>query len=174
MRREFDIRDEWVPFEIHPKLPVEGVPWSDYFRGMDSAGFFAELDGRGKGMGVRFNHQPLMHNTRRALMGGEFAREHGRGHEYHDAVFAAYFTDCRNIGDMETLRDIAASVGLNADAFEGAVADGRYEGDLTRIAAEGRRVGATAAPTFVIDGYGKITGAQPEAVFRTAFEAAST
>ena len=173
MRDEFEIEDEWVPFETHSTLPTTGIPWSTYFKGMDSAGFFAGLDERGQqigdGRGVRFNHQPDMFNTHAALLGGEFAREAGKGHEYHDAVFKAYFTELRNIADTAVLREIAESVGLDADAFEAATTDGRFEKTMERTRDDARAHGVTAAPTFIIEGYGKLTGAQPEATFRAAF-----
>lgn len=172
MKREFSIEDDWAPFEIHPKLPQEGTPWSRYFQGMDSASFFRQLDGRGKELGVRFNHQPLMANTHRALLGGEFAREHDRHHAYHDAVFTAYFTDCLNIGDMDVLKSVAASVGLDSKEFEAALQDGRHRFRLQETTNRARAKGVSAAPTFAIAGYGTLTGAQPLETFRTALEQA--
>lgn len=169
MKQEFDIQDTWVPYEIHPKLPQEGTPWNQYFNGMDSAAFMRQLDERGRELGVRFNHQPLMSNTRRALMGGEFAKAFGKYHEYHDAVFKAYFTDCRDIGDIDVLKELAGEIGLDADGFETAVLNGTYLPNLEETTKDARNNGVTAAPTFVIEGYGKLTGAQPMETFRAAF-----
>ena len=146
-----------------------GTPWSVYFRGMDSAAFFGQLDERGKTLGIRFNHQALMSNTRLALMGGEHARDHGLYHAYHDAVFQAYFTDCRDIGDMAVLKSIAESVGLDPEGFEAALLDGRHLPRLQETTSAARKSGVTAAPTFDIQGYGRLTGAQPLQTFRAAF-----
>lgn len=169
MRQEFDLEDTWVPYEIHPKLPVGGTPWGEYFRGMDSEAFFRQLDAKGRELGVRFNHQPNMSNTHRALTGGEFARDHGRYHQYHDAVFKAYFTDCRDIGDMAVLRDVAGEARLPVEAFEAAVLGGTYLPRLEQTMENARENRVGAAPTFIIEGYGKLTGAQPAETFRAVF-----
>ena len=168
MKREFPIDDEWLPFEIHPDTPPEGVRWADYFPGMDPEGFFRQLDVRGKPMGIRFGPQSLMSNSRQAMEGGEFAKIHGRYEAYHAAIFKAFFTDCRDIGSREVLLDIAQTVGLDRQAFA-AVLDSRTH--VSRLADTTRRArggGITSAPTFLIDGYGTITGAQPLGTFRTA------
>jgi hypothetical protein len=90
LKQEFTIIDEWLPFEIHPDTPPEGVLWKDYFAGMDPEAFFRQLDERGRKMGVRFGPQPFMSNSRKAMQGGEFAKEHGKYDAYHEPVDTHY------------------------------------------------------------------------------------
>jgi len=168
LKREFPIEDKWLPFEIHPDTPLEGVRWADYFPGMNPEGFFRQLDTRGKPMGVRFGPQPLMSNSRKAMEGGEFASIHGRYEAYHAAIFRAFFTDCRDIGNRDVLVDVAQTVGLDRQAFAAALDSRIYFSrleDTTRLA---RERGITSAPTFLVKGYGTITGAQPLRTFRKA------
>ena len=167
MKQEFSIADEWLPFEIHPDTPPEGVPWKDYFPGMDPEAFFRQLDARGRKMGVRFGPQPLMSNSRMAMQGGEFAKEHGSYGAYHEAVFRAFFTDGRDIGDQKVILDLAKGVGLDAAELRAALEDGTYLPRLQETTRMAKSNGFSAAPTFVIEGYGSISGAQPFDTFRT-------
>jgi predicted DsbA family dithiol-disulfide isomerase len=167
LKQEFSIIEEWLPFEIHPETPPEGVLWKDYFPGMNPEAFFRKLDDRGKKMGVRFGPQPLMNNSRKAMQGGEFAKEHGRYGAYHEAVFRAFFTDCLNIGDQKVILDLAKGVGLDAVALNAALEDGTYMPRLQETSRKAKMKGISAAPTFVIEGYGEISGAQPFDTFRT-------
>lgn len=167
MKQEFSIVEEWLPFEIHPDTPPEGVLWKDYFPGMDPKAFFLQLDERGRKMGVRFGSQPLMSNSRMALEGGEFAKAHGRYEAYHEAVFRAFFTDSRDIGDQKVILDLARGVGLDPVALRAALEDGTFMPHLRETSRQAKINGFSAAPTFVIAGYGPISGAQPLDTFRT-------
>lgn len=168
MKQEFLIIEEWLPYEIHPDTPQEGVLWVDYFPGMNPEAFFRQLDGRGKKMGIRFGPQPLMSNSREALEGGEFAKEHGRYEEYHEAVFRAFFTDCKDIGNREVILDLARSVGLDAEELNAALEAKIYLPRLKETTRMARNSSISAAPTFLIEGYGSIVGAQPIETFRAA------
>ena len=167
MKREFKIIEEWLPFEIHPDTPIEGVLWKDYFPGMDPEAFFRKLDERGKKMGVRFGPQPLMSNSSMAMQGGEFAKEHGKYDAYHEAVFRAFFTACKDIGDRSAILELAKNVGLDAVALDAALENNIYLPRLQATTRKAKANGFSAAPTFVIDGYGSISGAQPIDTFRT-------
>ena len=133
---------------------------------MDSEAFFKKLDERGRKMGVRFGPQPLMSNSRMAMQGGEFAKEHEKYDAYHEAVFRAFFTDCQDIGDQEVILEIAEGVGLDSIALIAALEDGLYLPRLQEATQKAKANGFRAAPTFVIDGYGSISGAQPTDTFR--------
>ena len=166
MKQEFPIIDEWLPFEIHPDTPPEGVRWKDYFPGMNLEAFFRQLDDRGQKMDVRFGPQPLMSNSRMAMQAGEFAKDHGHYDPYHETVFRAFFTDCKDIGDRSVILEIVRYVGLDAAALDAALASNLYLRRLQKTTSEAKANGISAAPTFVIDGYGTISGAQSIDTFR--------
>ncbi len=133
---------------------------------MNPEAFFRQLDERGKKMGVRFGPQPLMSNSRTAMQGGEFAKDHGQYDTYHEAVFRAFFTDCKDIGDRTVILNIANSVGLDAVALDAALESGIYLPRLQETTKKAKANGFSAAPTFVIEGYGSVSGAQPIDTFR--------
>ena len=133
---------------------------------MNPEAFFRQLDERGQKMGVRFGPQPLMSNSRMAMQGGEFAKEHGKYDAYHEAVFRAFFTDCKDIGNRSVILELAKNVGLDAVALDATLENNIYLPRLQATTRKAKANGFSAAPTFVIDGYGSISGAQPIDTFR--------
>jgi predicted DsbA family dithiol-disulfide isomerase len=101
------------------------------------------------------------------LEGGEFAKEHGRYDAYHEAVFRAFFTECKDIGNRSVILELTKNVGLDADALDAALESNIYLPRLQAATREAKANGFSAAPTFVIDGYDSISGAQPINTFRT-------
>lgn len=170
MKKEFSIEDEWLPFEIHPDTPEKGVLWKDYFPGMDPMAFWQNLNTRAESMGIRFGPQTLMSNSSKAMQAGEFAKVHGRYGTFHDAVFKAYFTDCRDIGDTRVILDIARQIGLDADLLEAELAKDAYRQILEETTKAARINMISSAPTFVIEGYGNVVGAEPIENFRNIFK----
>jgi predicted DsbA family dithiol-disulfide isomerase len=100
------------------------------------------------------------------MQGGEFAKEHGRYGAYHEAVFRAFFTDCQDIGDRSVILDLANGVGLDAVALSAALENGVYMPRVQEASRKAKMNGFSAAPTFVIEGYGAVSGAQPIDSFR--------
>lgn len=158
---------------MHPETPPEGVLLAEYFEGMDIDGFFRQMDAKGKDMGLRFGPQTLMSNSRLSLEAVEFAREQGLFEPFHEAVFKACFTDCQDIGSRETLLEIAAQVGLDAEALGKVLDEGRFRQKVEETTLHARKLGVRAAPTFIIQGVGAIVGAQPLEQFREALRMAT-
>ncbi|WP_081434606.1 DsbA family oxidoreductase [Maridesulfovibrio salexigens] len=167
--KDLIIDDEWLPYEIHPDTPAGGVRLDEYFPGMNTALFFEEINQRAKRYELFFGPQEVMSNSRLALMGGEFAKEHGRYHQYHEAVFKAFFTECQNIGDMAVLLDAARESGLDESAFKEALGQGVYLAKLEETTQLARDKWVNAAPTFIIEGHGNVTGASSMDSFREIF-----
>jgi predicted DsbA family dithiol-disulfide isomerase len=99
-------------------------------------------------------------NSRLATELGKWAESNGKGDEFHNAVFRAYYVDGINIAKADKLIGLAEAVGLpgreaaevlNTRAFREAVdADWDLAGQM----------GISAVPTFWLDGWA-VVGAQP-------------
>lgn len=125
---------------------------------------------RGEPYGIKFGDMVTLSNTHLSLEGAEFARDNGRYHEFHNAVFKAYFTDGRNIGDMEVLLNIAEKCGIATSDFAASLDEGRYSERVEAGSVEAREKGVTAIPAFFIDGQPAITGAVAEDRFREVLQ----
>jgi len=128
--------------------------------------FWSQLNLRAESMGIHFGPQELMSNSSKAMQAGEFAKLHDRYEGYHGAVFNAFFTDCKDIGDTRVVLDIAQSIGLDVLALKKELNAGSFKPVLAETTQAARSNMITSAPTFIIDGQTTITGAEPIENFR--------
>jgi predicted DsbA family dithiol-disulfide isomerase len=100
-----------------------------------------------------------------ALEGAEFAKEHDKFTEYHDAIFKAVFEDGRDIGDLPTLLSIAESVGLSSNGLEATLKEGRFTSRVKETEEEARTFQVVGYPTFML-GMFPLIGIQPAETMR--------
>lgn len=81
-----------------------------------------------------------------------------------DALHQGYFVDGRDISNLETLVEIASSVGLDKKSIAARLASDEAEAEVTAAAAEARQMGVTGVPFFVFDNAISASGAQPPSV----------
>ena len=101
-----------------------------------------------------------------ALEGGEFAKENSRYDAYHEAIFRAFFTDCKDIGKKDVILKAARHADLDEEALINTLDNQTYLPRLEETSRMAKRNRITAAPTFVINEHVTITGAQPIEKFR--------
>jgi predicted DsbA family dithiol-disulfide isomerase len=85
-----------------------------------------------------------------------------------DAVYAAYFEQGRDIGDMETLVDIAGAAGLERAAMRELLLSDAGQEQALADALWAQRAGISGVPFFIVDDKYAWSGAQPpEAILQT-------
>ena len=131
---------------------------------------FENLRQRGKRYGMVFNDHDRASNSHLALLAGEFAQDMGCFEEFHENVFRAFFTDHKNIGQLDVLLEIASSSGLNPETLKLAFNEGRHQGRLDTAATEARQLDIRSIPAFVFENDEIILGALSPELFRKAFE----
>ncbi len=166
MKKEFDIEDKWVSYELHPETPPSGVLLAERFKGYGISSFYNQLRIRGEEVGVAFGDPKILSNSRLALMASEFARDQGRFESFHENMFQAYFTECLDIGRLDIIAAVARKSGLDENETINAINDGRYAERLDKAKTEGRLIDLTGIPLFIIEQKYKIVGAQPIEKFR--------
>jgi predicted DsbA family dithiol-disulfide isomerase len=166
LKQEFDLSVEWLPFEIHPETPQEGMPLVKMFPPADVEGMIRRLNSMGAPFGLTFQKIVNISNSRLSLEAGEFAKEHGRFDEFHNDLFKAYFSKGKDIGSIAALKQICKDAGLDANSLEKALQTGKYGRVREEAKEEAVRLGITAAPTFIFNGKDRIVGAQAIDVFR--------
>lgn len=170
---EFDIRATWVPHELHPDTPAQGRDITELASRFDIDQVTTVLRERGAPYGIEFRDMERLSNSRLALEAAEFARDHGGYHRMHRALFKAYFTDGRDIGHRDVIRDVAGACGLDTAALDAALDQGRYTERVARGSEAAREAGVTAIPAFVIEGCPPLIGAVAENLFREALQKAA-
>lgn len=155
---------EWKPFEIHPEVPDEGMPVEELgypeerWKAMQ-----ARLREQAAEEGLEIGSRPKVSNTHEALAASAYAQaeEPERFPCFHDALFRAYFTRGRDLGDRRVILEVAEECGLDAEALDDALSRGRYDTVLDETSARARRLGISGTPTYVFgERYGAV-GAQP-------------
>lgn len=119
-------------------------------------------------LGLQFEGPPVDFDSRDALHALEFARDLGQKvlDQTLDGLFAANFTHLANLGEREELLDVCRDLGLDREALELALEDGRYEAELDFAEAEAERYGIEQIPAILV-GRSKIVGAAPMDVLAT-------
>lgn len=88
---------------------------------------------------------------------------------FYDAVLEAHWEDGREIDDLDTLIDLAESVGVDGEEIRDAVDDETLAEELETQFETARERGVTGVPTFVADGHAA-RGAVPPAHLRRLLE----
>ncbi|MFF0448693.1 DsbA family protein [Streptomyces sp. NPDC004609] len=101
---------------------------------------------------IRLRHFPLDKHKYAfaAAQAVEEAAEQGRGRPYTEAVLGRVGE--LNRGGEKVLLAVASELGLDADEFETALIDGRHILAVDADHAEGKAIGVTGTPTYVIGG----------------------
>lgn len=166
MRPDLDVEMRWRLYQLRPELPKEGIAWGDFVRekwgSMErAAGIFQRVTQIGATEGIKFDFVYMARNpntvdAQRLIL---FAREHGKEWQMAEALFAAHFTDGRNVSDHATLAEIAAEIGLNK---EEAAAYLRSEAGVAEMDSSQQVAymnGIQAVPCYIIDNRYMINGA---------------
>jgi predicted DsbA family dithiol-disulfide isomerase len=89
-----------------------------------------------------------------------------------ERLLRAYFTEGRPIGDLDTLAQIGAELGLPGDEVRAMLEGDAYAADVRADQRRAAEFGIQGVPFFVIDERYGVSGAQPAAVFLDALEQA--
>jgi predicted DsbA family dithiol-disulfide isomerase len=170
-RREFDADLVWLPFDLHPEYPPEGIPLAELHRRYGlGVGERDPLHDRFAAAGLEYNRPEIVPNTRLALRMTELARKRGLHEAFHRRLMDAYWSEAINIGDPDGLRRLAAEVGLDAQDVERVIADPAAYLDLVQESTrQAYAIGINAIPAFLLDRRLIVLGAQPLDLFRRAF-----
>ena len=158
----------WNPFQLNPDMPKEGRDRVAYrAQKFGSAEKARELDERvataAANVGLSFR-QDLMLRTPNTLDAHRLIWLAGREAKQDavmEAVFAAYFTQGRDIGDRDVLADCAALGGMDRAAVADFLAGDVAAQEMLAADRAAREAGVNGVPSFFLDGYGLYSGAMP-------------
>jgi predicted DsbA family dithiol-disulfide isomerase len=176
------VQIRFAPFELNPHMPVEGQDRRAYRTRKfgswaRSQAMDAEVTAAGERVGAAFRYDSVRvtPNTRRAHRLMRWAPSQGDAAAVHalaEAIFAAYFSEGRDIGDAAVLAEIAAGAGFDADAARVFLDSPAGEHEVVAAALQAQQQGVQAVPHLRI-GAQAISGAQPAAVLARALQAAA-
>jgi len=173
LKGEVEARIEWLPFQLNPGMPREGVARADYRRakfGSVEKGRALDArvaqEGAGEGIAFAFDRMQRTPNTVAAHQLVELAQKQGKGDAVVDALFRAYFEEARDIGDAAVLEAIAK--GADVSGWP----EGRDEASVSEKEERVRELGISGVPTFIFNRESGLSGAYPPEQLAQAIRAA--
>lgn len=154
-------------FFLNEHLPAAGEDFRAYMQAkvgahMPLEQLFAGPRQAGQRVGLHFDFDAITRSPNTLLSHRLIALAPDDAREaVIDAVYAAYFEQGRDIGDLETLAEVAGAAGLDREAMRALL-----QGDAAReqVQAEARwaqEAGISGVPFFIVDNRYAWSGAQP-------------
>ncbi|NLN32893.1 MAG: DsbA family oxidoreductase [Flavobacteriaceae bacterium] len=167
------IEVEWKSFQLDPTVPeVATESQEDYLvkrKGMSREqvkGMLANVTEMARQAGLEYHlDKSVMVNSQKAHQLIQFAKTKGLGDEVEEVLFRAFFTDGKNVADLETLKELGKEAGLDEKELESAFTDDQFKYKMNQDIQEARSIGVTGVPFFVFDRKYGVSGAQPSEAF---------
>ncbi|MER3493123.1 MAG: disulfide bond formation protein DsbA [Mastigocladus sp. ERB_26_2] len=163
----------WYPFELNPDMPKAGMDRKTYrSKKFGSWEYSQMLDAKtieatqADGIEFRYDLIRVTPNTFDAHRLTWLAAKNGKATEMAERILKAYFSEGQNIGDIETLANLAADIGIDAKAF--LWSDAGIE-EVRELERQAKARGIHSVPSIRI-GQETLIGAQPIDVLLTALQ----
>ena len=177
----FDVT--WRPFQLNPEMPASGVERVAYrtakFGSWErSQALDRQVAGAGAGAGLVFRHD-LMQRTPNTVASHVLVRlAHEAGgaamqEAVVEALFVAYFTAGRDIGDRAVLAEIGVAAGLDRPAVLAALDDSARAAAVHEEERLARSLRLDGVPSVLVEGRFVFSGAHPAEAMVRALRAAS-
>jgi predicted DsbA family dithiol-disulfide isomerase len=165
----------WLPVQLNPQLPPEGMPRADYLERKfgNRKGAYERVAAVGKTVGIPFAFdriavQPNTVNAHRLLT---YAEREGRQDAMAEALFRAYFTQGADLTDPARLAAIAEEAGLDAAAVAAYLAGDEDRAEVLEADGNARNSGMVdGVPFFIFNRKVGVPGAQEATALLDALE----
>ncbi|MEL6686920.1 MAG: DsbA family oxidoreductase [Pseudomonadota bacterium] len=169
------------PYMLDPTVPEEGQDYRDYMKakfGDGSKDRFkdsrAHLEKAGSELGINFNfsaitRRPNSLNAHRLM---KWAQGQDVGSAVAEGLFRAYHEEGRDIGDTDTLVDIAEKAELDGALVRELLARDDDKLEIQQEAMFFKGLGVSGVPTFIYNGQFAVQGAQEPEKHKRAFKEA--
>lgn len=165
---------QWQPFELNPDMPAEGQDLREHVA--EKYGSSAEeskqsrinITERGAEAGFTFNFFDEMRivNTRDAHILLEYAFSQGKQTDLKLRLFAAAFTERKDISNRDTLLNEAAKVGLDIVQATAHLQSKHYRDEVIQQEKHWQDLGISAVPAVVFNRTSAMSGAQPVEAYK--------
>jgi predicted DsbA family dithiol-disulfide isomerase len=168
----------WRAFQLNPDLPPEGRDRHEYlaakFGGAEAVrAIQARIQQAGRSAGIEFQFDKIARspNTLNAHRLIRLAEAQNRAADMVETLFHGYFVEGCDIGDPDTLAELAHATGVAGDLRAWLAGDEQRAAVLDDLRAA-RHLGINGVPFFIMEDRYALSGDQPVAVFIQALHAA--
>jgi predicted DsbA family dithiol-disulfide isomerase len=154
-------------FFLNERIPAAGEDFKPYMNAkvggrVPLEQMFAGPRQAGERVGLRFDFEAITRAPNTLLSHRLISLAPAGAREaVIDAVYAAYFEQGRDIGDLEVLVDLAGAAGLDRDAMRGLLQSDAAREQVQADAAWAQQAGISGVPFFIVNNKYAWSGAQP-------------
>jgi len=173
---DLDVDIRLHPFELNPAMGREGQDVAEHIHekygatAEQSAATRETIRQRGADVGMTMASGPggRIYNSFDCHRLLTWAAEQGQALALKHALFAAYFTDRRDISDPDVLVEVVRATGLDGERARAILASDDYAAQVRTEEQRWRSEGVTSVPTIIIEERYVISGGQPPEAFERA------
>lgn len=180
MRPALAVELRWWPYLLNPQLPRDGMDRTTYLRAKfggdgNAKEIYARIEAaaREEGLPMAFDRIRRTPNTVFAQRLVLLAQEVGKGEAMIDGLFKAMFERGRDIGDVDTLLDLAETAGFERDEVNALLASDRFAAEIVKGHQRAQMMGVQGVPVYVVDREHVIAGAQSPEVLAGLLDVAA-
>jgi len=173
LSKEIRFEVNWKPYELHPEIPKEGFDKKEYYKikfgeSSKSNDRFSFISNEGKKVGIdfNFNKSKNLPNTFLAHRLLWLSRSKNIQNVLAEALFYAYFTDGRDIGNEDELTEIASENGLNKEEVWDFFQTDLGRNEVLREEKRAKEMNIFSVPTYIFDKKYLLVGGQEPDTFK--------
>ncbi len=173
-----DIKIHWRSFQLNPALETDNTRnvyeylaekkgWTlDYSKSVHK-----QMSETAKQVGLDYNFDTsIPANSFNAHRLSHLAAKYNLQDAVEELLFLAYFTEGKNIDDLETLVEIGTEAGLPGDEVYNTLTTDEYANKVQQDISKAQQIGVRGVPFFVFDNKYAVSGAQGSEVFLGALQ----
>ena len=168
----------WKSYQLSPDLSTDTSISVDQYlvrhKGIsmeEARELNAYVTGLAAKAGLSFHlDKAVVANSLRAHRFLHLARQYGRQNEAAERLFMAYFTEGKNIDDINILAEIGAAAGLEAGLVKKTLQGDAFTDAVRMDQLEAERQDVQGVPYFRFNDAYSVSGAMPPAVFQETME----
>ena len=179
-RPDLSVRLYWRAFQLNQEIPECGMDHTAYlaskFNGARRAtNIYEDIHRVGESVGIDFAFEKIKRtpNTMDAHRLIKIAAKTARDDLVVERLFGGYFFDGADIGDRNTLIEIARNAGLDVGRVAAELSSDLHFEVLSSEGAQARAFGIEGVPSFVFNNQYLLSGAQEPESFYPIFDLAS-
>jgi len=169
----------WLPFQLNPDMPEEGMPAEAFFLQHFGQSRPREMQERvtataeGIGLIINFDKVTRIPNTLKAHRLTRLAATTNAHNFIAESLFQANFTDGEDIGDVEVLCRIAVNAGFDGDQVRDFLESDNGRAEVLQEEQMVRQMGVKGVPFMVLNRQVPVSGAAGVETFKAALDEAA-
>jgi predicted DsbA family dithiol-disulfide isomerase len=169
----------YVPFQLNPEIPMEGMDRSDYvinkFGSIENASpMYSNMiqEAKKETIDIKLEKIQKTPNTILSHVLIDLARRNNAQTEIVFEIFLEYFTKGTDIGEKNNLIKIGTNHGIKADLLVNELDSKKNREKINKMDKIGRQIGITGVPFYVFNEKIFISGAQSVKALEEAIQKA--